>query len=511
MLGSGAVDSDRNMRRAILTMAFGLVLFFIPHQLPDHSRPNQPFLNGIWVDAFNEGFQSGEEVEKLVESIYSAGINALFLQVRRRGDVLFPSVSEPRMTLRRADWDPLPVLQKAVSGMREKIQLHGWLVCGPVWNRKSLDRLPDGHILRTHPDWLMMKKDGSTWGDGEYYLELGLPEVQRHLTQLSGELAESGLVDGIHLDYIRYPGRDWGYHPEVVEEFLKLHPMDHPPNPDDTRWMAFRRQKITDLVASIFCRVKVVNPEIIVSAATITFAPGPEKPSHWLRTSAYAYLFQDWKYWLEAGVIDWAIPMCYFSEVRHAENFRKWVDFLAEWDHASRVAVGLGLYLNSYTDNLSQFEYTLNQEVSGQHFLGAVGYSYANPSATLEDGSVAEIYPTQLYPSGTSMALQERPIPPSVTQPFNSHNSGYVAIHVDGKPEQFYAQSTEIQLFMGKKLLSTLKVNSAGFAWMSGLKSGLYEAVLMHRDPSSGFRELQRSIFSIRSGNVTECHFQPGI
>ena len=48
-----------------------------------------------WVDAFHGGFKTPAEVDKLVEDATTSRTNALFVQMRRRGDVYFLESSEP--------------------------------------------------------------------------------------------------------------------------------------------------------------------------------------------------------------------------------------------------------------------------------------------------------------------------------------------------------------------------------------------------------------------------------
>ena len=43
----------------------------------------------FWADAFHPGFKSPAEVDKLVEDLALARANAVFVQMRRRGDSYF--------------------------------------------------------------------------------------------------------------------------------------------------------------------------------------------------------------------------------------------------------------------------------------------------------------------------------------------------------------------------------------------------------------------------------------
>ena len=41
---------------------------------------------GLWVDAFHDGIKTPEQVDRLLADARGANINALIVQVRRRGD-----------------------------------------------------------------------------------------------------------------------------------------------------------------------------------------------------------------------------------------------------------------------------------------------------------------------------------------------------------------------------------------------------------------------------------------
>src|SRR5919198_174181 len=60
-----------------------------------------PELRAVWVDAFHDGFKTPQQVDDLVTWARSANLNALFVQVRRRGDAY--SGTQPCVQLARTD------------------------------------------------------------------------------------------------------------------------------------------------------------------------------------------------------------------------------------------------------------------------------------------------------------------------------------------------------------------------------------------------------------------------
>ena len=98
-----------------------------------------------------------------------------------------------------------------------------------------------------------------------------------------------------------------------------------------TRFDDWRREQLTALVARIRERAAAARPGIAMSAAVLH---DDER--------AYLTVFQDWRGWLEAGLLDFAVPMLYSTDER---MLRYRVSELAGLPEASRIWVGLGSWL----------------------------------------------------------------------------------------------------------------------------------------------------------------------
>ena len=76
------------------------------------------------------------------------------------------------------------------------------------------------HVLESHPEWAAVDSggvsmiDGCT--DGYIFLSPGIPQVRGHIRSVVADIITSYDVDGIHLDYIRYPGTRYSH--DVVSE-----------------------------------------------------------------------------------------------------------------------------------------------------------------------------------------------------------------------------------------------------------------------------------------------------
>ena len=355
-------------------------------------------LRGLWVDGFGPGFKTPAEVDRLVKNAIAMRVNAIFMQVGRRGDCYCNKASMPRT----ADpelapgFDPLAYLLQRAH--RVGIQVHAWIITTAIWNVKY----PVGarnHVFVTRSakslgrdNWLTERFDGPRQAGVDYMLDPGHPDAAEYIAQMYLSVIRNYDVDGIQFDRVRYPDSTgpeflpvWGYNPTALARFQAEtnRPGDQParPDPTDPQWAQWRRNQITDLVRRVYLEAKSIRPELWVSAATITYREPPQTLDAFSRTRTYAEVLQDWASWMQEGMLDLNIPMNYKRE-RDGESgawFDGWNRFAVLTRGAGSVAVGAGLYLNSLEDNMKQ----LRRSVKQDGVNGWVGYSYRTPDVNV--------------------------------------------------------------------------------------------------------------------------------
>src|SRR5207253_3498 len=108
-----------------------------------------PELRAVWVDAFHDGFKTPQQVDELVAWARGANLNALFVQVRRRGDAYYLKSLEPRTE----DPDLTPgfdalqyLIDKSHQGPR-RLQVHAWLATLPIWWQRDTPPLAPNHAF----------------------------------------------------------------------------------------------------------------------------------------------------------------------------------------------------------------------------------------------------------------------------------------------------------------------------------------------------------------------------
>jgi uncharacterized lipoprotein YddW (UPF0748 family) len=361
-----------------------------------------PELRAVWVDAFHDGFKTPQQVDQLVAWARAANLNALFVQVRKRGDAYYSRSFEPRAE----DPDLMPgfdALQYLIFRAHQgphPLQVHAWLATLPIWGVRDTPPTAPNHAFNLHgftaspsDSWLMYRDDGQAWAGndsgGMYYLDPGNPDAAAYTVEVYVNLLQNYEVDGIHLDQVRYYEGDalhWGYNPTSVARFNAQFGRDpeSQPAPTDPDWVAWRRDQVTELVRQIYTRAKAIKPDVAVTAAVVTWGSGPVNANDWLRQPPYAAVLQDWRSWLQQGILDYALPMDYYRESGdQASWFDNWTRWQVTYAGRRNVVLGLGSYLNSGDGVIAQ--------LTRARALGALGvalYSYAVPDADLETAGI---------------------------------------------------------------------------------------------------------------------------
>ncbi|MFC1654820.1 glycoside hydrolase family 10 protein, partial [Myxococcota bacterium] len=163
-------------------------------------------------------------------------------------------------------------------------------------------------ILRAHPGWRMIYKDGRPmpYADAYIFVSPANPEFQAHIQAVVAEIASFYDIDGLHFDYIRYPSPDTSY--DKVSN--RLYKKARKKNSKLTR-AAWQRGELTSLVRRMKERVQEVRPTVLVSAAVT----GVYKDRwEWGEVVKGFFDFhQDSHGWAQAQAVDILIPMIYWK------------------------------------------------------------------------------------------------------------------------------------------------------------------------------------------------------
>jgi uncharacterized lipoprotein YddW (UPF0748 family) len=444
-------------------------------------------LRAFWVDAFHDGIKTPAQIDQLIADAHTANANALIVQVRRRGDSYYNESVEPRADdsgLDPESFDPLAYLIEAAHGADPPLQVHAWVVVFPVWSPGYSTTDPERHVYYRHgcgngcswddpENWMTYRYNG---GDPqpEYQLDPGHPDAARYTIDVCLYLVRHYDIDGLHFDYVRYNGQEYGYNKVSEDRFHAAYGGSGHPDPADENWKQWRREQVTGVVRQVYLETLAVKPDLVLSAATIAWGDGPHQTGGWETTSAYRSVFQDWRNWLQEGILDLAIPMNYDREheADESEWFANWIEWEKDHQFDRRIAAGPGPFLNYISGSLSQAHKAMAPSDHGNSLLGLSFYSYAStnieglPNSTFYQAlSSPSPYGTPPFPTWV-----DAPTLSWKTDPTLGHLAGW-AIGPDGPLDRVAVTIT------GPETINTI-TNGDGFFGAVDISPGAYTITL---------------------------------
>ncbi|HLS27835.1 MAG TPA: family 10 glycosylhydrolase, partial [Opitutales bacterium] len=387
-----------------------------------------PEIRGIWVDTWGSGFKTKAQIDQLIADAQRGNLNTIFPQVRRRGDAFYNSNIEPKNPqVSPGSFDPLAYLIERAHAANPRIEVHAWIIAYPLG---SAHGHPD-HILNKNPDWIMEAANGSKLISNEYWADPAHPGVQQHIVDVSLDLINNYDIDGLQFDYIRYPSPDWGYNPLSVARFNNRFGTSGKPAANNSAWRQFRRDAVTELVRRVYLEAINLKPMIKISAATIGQGGGITQTSQWPNSTAYSARFQDWRAWLEEGIIDINAPMFYYdAKGQWAHGWTNWITFAKNHKYNRHLAIGPAWYLNTVANSLTQIQQTRQPTSTGNRAEGVIGYNYA----TTNTGGVTRTNFLNALASGPFSGKAPIPPMPWKTNPTRGHAMGIVTANDTDAP-----------------------------------------------------------------------------
>ncbi|MGC9361375.1 MAG: glycoside hydrolase family 10 protein [Candidatus Syntrophosphaera sp.] len=286
-------------------------------------------VRALWAMPWSIATRGG--IDSLITAAVASRQTDILVEVRYRSDALyqtnrlpddFPNPEPRSYILKSAGFDPLEYALR--EGHKNNLRVHAWFV---AFNATPVDSvlIERNYIYQNHPDWITHDAEGRRQEPGTRpgcFVDPGLPEVREHLLTVVGDILTGyPLLDGLHLDYVRYPGPRWGYHPLAVAAFNTSAAQI------GVSWNKWRAEQVTSFVVQARRLADSISPGLVLSAAVL---PDPEEARE-----RYA---QDWLSWLERGIIDHAYPMAYGAD---AGDFARVLHSLSQYPLKSRMILGI--------------------------------------------------------------------------------------------------------------------------------------------------------------------------
>lgn len=331
-----------------------------------YARAQKPAPNefrGVW-DHDGIGWYPGDW-DRTARELAGAGINAIFPNLLWGGLAHYPSQVLPVSFTARQLGDQAE--QCLAAARKYGLQVHVWMVC---WN---LENAPADFVAR-------MRKEGrlqvTVGGETIPWLDPADPRNVALAVAALREVVERYPVDGVHLDYVRYPDADVSFSAVSRREFEKARGRAVPRWPRDVaaggalsaEYKRWRAGRITEFVRAVNREVKSVRPGVNVSAAVFSGYP-----------DCIAGVGQDWGAWLKDGLVDFVCPMTYTTDAAGFHNRTR--QHLALPGARGRVYPGLGVTAEESQLGPDQ----VIEQVLLTRQLGAAGFALFDLSHSLRE------------------------------------------------------------------------------------------------------------------------------
>jgi uncharacterized lipoprotein YddW (UPF0748 family) len=264
-----------------------------------------------------------------------------------------------------------------------------------TWVQVMRARNQGGNLASCYKEeWLSIDYNGEKCT----FLDSTNPEVHKFLISQFKEIVNNYNNDGLEYDYIRYEGSnilsypstitDFGYTENSIEMFKKKYGYNSSEDIKKiledkkarTRWVEFKKQRITDLLISSKEELKSIRPNLILTAAVFS------------DTNSMDSIMQDWPRWLGDELIDYVEPMIYQKDTNYfintqVPNFISIVKSSDEDYIKNKVIIGLGPVVGGgdYLEYLDQIEYVTSLHHSYNIFCASLTFEFSKLLTTYKN------------------------------------------------------------------------------------------------------------------------------
>jgi uncharacterized lipoprotein YddW (UPF0748 family) len=267
----------------------------------------------VW---YRSAEKSDEQVREVVEKMKLLGINTIYLETWYNGS--FTGFSDNDLIKHCTYNGSYDALEGFVRICHENgIEVHAWVqnfFIGTVEAQEQANMA----LAQYFPDWLKDKNGKNTYfysasNTNFIFLNPYDKEVRTFLIDFYKEMITKYDIDGIHLDYIRFPelnygSVDFGYNENIVsawqmENNTTVNPAKLTAGAQYQSWVKFRQEIINSFVKEVFEMVKTTDPDTWLSAAVYPGIPTIKND-----------IFQDCENWVQNGYMDELFSMSYGAD-----------------------------------------------------------------------------------------------------------------------------------------------------------------------------------------------------
>jgi len=332
-------------------------------------------IRGMWVVRY--ALNSEDEIDNIISTSRELKITDLYVQVRALGQKFGYSTNINGNN---------PFRKLIAKAKLNGIKVHAWLNVLYVWSgdnppieQSHLFYKVNKTILRSAnlddiPKYVDLKEKGI---EG-YFIDpseiINLLDIKVIIT----DLINTYDVDGIHLDYFRYPSLDYSFSPAGRTKFYLEYWFDPAKffqdkieytnaNEFDTyffverMYKTFLRNNLNKLLGTIRDYKDQINPSVELSVAV--------KPNLSIANERY---FQDWSQWLNKNLCDRIIMMNYQIDFT---SFKENVYEAINKNGKQNIIVGVSTYNQDYLAVIDRIKFISKMKMGG---FSIFSYNYMN-------------------------------------------------------------------------------------------------------------------------------------
>ncbi|MBY0357629.1 MAG: family 10 glycosylhydrolase [Candidatus Obscuribacterales bacterium] len=281
----------------------------------------------VWLDRGTiVSCQTEQGLAALFDRLSKTGINVVYFETNNAGYVMYPSkISQQNpQTLK---WNPLATAVK--EARKRGMEIHAWLWTfnvGNTFHNPIINQEPDypGPVLsNTDLTWALSSANGSFIPpkQHEFWLDPSNKDARKLIKSLISEVVANYDLDGIQLDYIRYPfngkGGEMGFDWLGRQQFERATGLCLDKIDEKTRkaWQDWKTKQVSSFVQDISETVRKMKPGLRISAAVYAMP----------RSQRLTAIQQDWETWVEKGWVDTLNPMTYVAKGSELNNMAGYV------------------------------------------------------------------------------------------------------------------------------------------------------------------------------------------
>lgn len=314
-------------------------------------------MRAVWNHSGTGAFETWDES---MRDLKEHGLNAIMPNVLWGGVALYESEYLPHAKVVAEKGDQLA--ECVAAGKKYGIEVHPWKV---NWN---LGRTTEEFKAQLAAE---DRLQADVHGETVAWLEPSDPRNLELEVNTMVEMARKYDVDGVHFDYIRYPGFDNGYSEAARRRFEESIGQKVENWPEDVytgalkpQWVQWRCDNISKLVQRVSEEVHRIKPNCRVSAAVFSSYP-----------NCRVQVSQDWAYWIQQGWLDFVCPMDYTeSDSGFANTITNQLSHLA-----GRIPICPGIGATASRSTLTSDRVAGQIEITRE--IGADGFTIFNYSA----------------------------------------------------------------------------------------------------------------------------------